>query len=75
MKNINSLFGQQIRELRKNRNLSQEALAHLADIHRNHLGGIERGENSPSLETLFKLSMALNTELSGILNKIEKEIE
>ncbi len=75
MKNINSLFGQQIRQLRKNRRLSQEALALSAEINRTYLGGIERGENSPSLETLQKLSIALNIELSEIFRKMEKEIE
>lgn len=75
MEKINSLFGQQIKQLRKNRRLSQEALALLSEINRTYLGGIERGENSPSLETIQKLSIALNIELSEIFRKMEKEIE
>jgi transcriptional regulator with XRE-family HTH domain len=39
--------------------LSQEELAHRADIHTAHLGRIERGEKNPTLETIEKIANAL----------------
>jgi transcriptional regulator with XRE-family HTH domain len=45
---------------RKKVGFSQEALAEKADIHPNYVGRIERGECSPTLAILLKLSAALN---------------
>lgn len=74
MENINVVFGLNIRDLRKKKGLSQEALAYMANINRNYLGCIERGENSPTLEVIWSLSRALNIDICELLLKIEKEI-
>ncbi|MFT4039099.1 MAG: helix-turn-helix transcriptional regulator [Thermomicrobiales bacterium] len=52
-------LGQAIRRRRLEAGLSQEALAERADIHRNHIGFLERGERSPTVEVLARIASAL----------------
>jgi transcriptional regulator with XRE-family HTH domain len=46
-------FGEQLRTLRKQRNLAQERLAEVASLHRNEIGVLERGQGEPGLLTLL----------------------
>ncbi len=68
------IVGQVIAQFRKQRGLSQEVLSGLADIGRTHLSAIERGERKPTLETLYRISMALNTKMSDIVKEIEQQL-
>lgn len=45
-------FGERLKELRKERSISQEQLAFKADLHRTYISSIERGEQNISL-TMF----------------------
>ncbi len=69
------IVGEVIARYRKRCGLSQEVLSGLADIGRSHLSAIERGERKPTLETLYRLSNALNVKMSAIVATIEEEIE
>ncbi len=53
-------FGIHLRSIRKENNLSQEQLAHLADLDRTYISGIERGVRNIGLINIFKLAEALN---------------
>ena len=53
-------FGELVRQFREQSDLSQEDLADLAGIHRTYIGGIERGERNPTLQTIHKLAAALD---------------
>jgi transcriptional regulator with XRE-family HTH domain len=55
-----TVFGKRVRELRLARGLSQEQLAEVADVHRNYVGGIERGERNVSLVNIVKLARGLS---------------
>lgn len=63
-------LGEHIRQLRQDRALSQEALAEMAEIHRNFLSGIERGKKGMTIETLLRLSRALEVTPQSIITAI-----
>ena len=52
-------FGLHLRAIRKDKNLSQEKLAHLSDLDRTYISGIERGVRNISLINIFRLAKAL----------------
>ncbi|MBQ8432556.1 MAG: helix-turn-helix transcriptional regulator [Clostridia bacterium] len=68
------IVGEAIAYCRKERQLSQEVLSGLADIGRTHLSAIERGERKPTLETLYRISLALNISMSDIVKEIENRL-
>jgi transcriptional regulator with XRE-family HTH domain len=67
-------FGQVLREVREIRNISQEELAARAGYHRTYIGQLERGEKSPSLRTIFKLSSALEVRPSALIRRVERSM-
>lgn len=68
------IVGDVIAYFRKKKSISQEVLSGLADIGRTHLSAIERGERKPTLETLYRISNALNVKMSDIVKEIEKRL-
>ena len=67
MKTIRKKFGEKIRKLRRAKGLSQEELAFRAGVHRNYLGGIERGERNPALDNIAAIAKALGVDISELL--------
>lgn len=65
-------LGTAIRAARKEKGLSQEALAELADIDRSYMGGIERGEHNLAIMSLLKIADALRVQASSLLDKAGK---
>ncbi len=66
MKDIKHSVGNRIRDLRKQKGLSQEQLGWEAGLHNTYIGAIERGEKNCSLETLEKIVKALKVEISEL---------
>ena len=56
-------FGLKVREVRIAKGLSQEQLAHIADVHRTYIGMIERAEKNITLINIEKIANALEIEL------------
>lgn len=56
---IKLAFGRRVREIRSQRNLSQERLAEMCDLDRSYIGGVERGERNISLLNIHKIARAL----------------
>jgi transcriptional regulator with XRE-family HTH domain len=65
-----TIFGRRVRQLRLRRGLSQEKLAELADLHRNYVGGIERGERNVALLNIIALARALRVKPAKLLEPI-----
>jgi transcriptional regulator with XRE-family HTH domain len=66
MEDICTRVGFSIREIREKKNLSQEQLANLADLHRAYVGQIERGEKNIGLRNLEKIAKALKVSIKDL---------
>ena len=64
-------FGKVLRVLRKQAGYSQEQLALDADLQRNYISLLERGANSASIKTLYKLASVLNTSPAKMLEQAD----
>ena len=60
-------FGKKVREIRKEKELSQEELAHKANLHRTYIGMIERAEKNITLLNIEKIAKALGIKIQKLL--------
>ncbi|HEV7774888.1 MAG TPA: helix-turn-helix transcriptional regulator [Conexibacter sp.] len=65
-------LGAAMRELRARRGLSQEELGFRGGLHRNYVGGIERGELNITFRVLLKVARGLDFPLSKIVEVYER---
>ena len=70
--NVQVQLGMRIRYLRKERKLSIEDLALLANINKNYLSDLERGTRNPSLEILNRLVEAMHISLEELFKGIKQ---
>ena len=61
-------LGKRVKELRIEKHLTQEQLAEKASIHPKFVGKIERALNKPSVDTLLKISKALDIKLEELFS-------
>ena len=74
MAGLEKAFGSALREMRNQRALSQEALAFEAELARNYISQLELGSKSPSLRTIFKLCMVLETSPAAMIEDVERRM-
>lgn len=67
MADIQKKFGDKLRELRKQKGLSQEDLAFKSGLHRTYISDIERGSRNVSLKNIEKIAKALGSKPQGLL--------
>ncbi|WP_179130335.1 helix-turn-helix domain-containing protein [Pseudomonas extremaustralis] len=71
---IGLAFGKILRQKRKAAGLTQEQLAHDADVQRNYVSLIERGVHHPTIAVVFKLAQALHCMPSELISDLEREL-
>lgn len=71
MNNITLAFGKRVRGIRISKNISQEKLAELCGLHPTYIGQLERGEKSPTLDSIYKISNGLEVSVGKLFYNID----
>jgi transcriptional regulator with XRE-family HTH domain len=61
--------GLNVQRLRRSKDLSQEELAHRADIHQTYLSGVESGKRNPSVGVLERLARGLGVDIEEFFRR------
>ena len=67
--------GHGVRALREERNLTRRSLAAQADVSERYLGQLETGEGNISIVLLRRLAVALNVEITELLESEPEQVE
>jgi transcriptional regulator with XRE-family HTH domain len=59
---LQAAVGRNLRRLRLERGLSQEAFAEVLGVHRTYMGGVERGERNLTLRSLERIAARLDVD-------------
>jgi transcriptional regulator with XRE-family HTH domain len=70
---IREVFARNLRKARHAKGLSQEALAHEAEVDRTYISALERGVYSATIDMVDKLATVLNVEASTLLERPPKQ--
>ncbi len=63
---VQSRVSRNIQRIRRENDLSQEEVAHRADIHQTYLSGVETGKRNPSILVVERIAKALGVDVSEI---------
>lgn len=67
--------GKRLKEIRKQRNLTQEQLAKMAGITRSYLSDVENSRKNPSIKTVELLASKLNMSLCEFICNCKEKME
>lgn len=70
---ILATISENVRKYRESKGLTQVELADLADLHRNYILSVEKGERNISILTLDRIAKALNVEIQRLLDETTKQ--
>lgn len=73
--NLHEVIAVNLKRLRKERNLSLDKVSELTGVSKSMLGQIERGESSPSVSTLWKISTGLKISFTSLMTDVHPEAE
>ena len=69
------IIGERLRAYRIQKGWSQEILAERAELHHTYIGQLERGEKNATIESIYKVTTALNIPLSALFENISPSSE
>jgi len=72
---LGKAFGVVLRRLRQERGISQEGLGFESGYHRTYISLLERGQKSPSLQTIFRLANSLKIHPAELIREVGSETE
>ncbi|EMA2595191.1 helix-turn-helix transcriptional regulator [Pseudomonas aeruginosa] len=75
MRKHNQAFGKALRELRKQKRLTQEKLGFEAGLDRTYISVLELGQRSPTLDTLFSLCEVLDVSLVDLAARTQARLD
>lgn len=68
--NVLMRFGEAVRKLRQEKQISQEEFADLCGLHRTYISDIELGKRNVSLENIEKIAKALDIPISRLFEGV-----
>jgi transcriptional regulator with XRE-family HTH domain len=66
---IREVFARNLRKARNAKGLSQEALAHEAEVDRTYISALERAKYNATIDMVDKLGTALEVDASALLER------
>ncbi len=75
MSALQRAIGLAIRQVREDRNLSQERLAELAGLHRTYVSSVEQGHRNISIENIYKIANALGVSITELIQLCEDRLD
>ncbi|HEY6341722.1 MAG TPA: helix-turn-helix transcriptional regulator [Bryobacteraceae bacterium] len=75
MSKLLSALGHAIRQVREDRNISQEGLAELAGLHRTYISSVEQGRRNLSVENIHKIATALGVSMTELIQLCEDRLD
>ena len=71
-RDLKKSFGTVLKQLREEEGLTQDELAHAADVTRTYISDLERGMYYPTLNVVFKIAEVLKMKASELVERVEK---
>lgn len=68
MPNLKTLFGKNLRKIRRRGDLTQEKLAEILGVSVEFVSNMERGVNAPSFETIEKIGRAFDLPVARLFD-------
>ncbi len=75
MDNLNRIVSKNIKETRKEKNISLDELARLSGVSKSMLAQIERGEGNPTLSTLWKIANGMSVPFTALVTREQTTYE
>lgn len=70
---LGKIIGINLKELRRERNLTLGQLSKLSEVSKAMLSDIEKGNGNPTVNTIWKIANGLNVPFTRLMERIEKE--